>query len=44
MGSFNLLKVLLKDVCNISDNKFALQIRKKIYIFFSMFYFQAFIF
>ena len=31
--SFNLLKVLLKDVCNISDNKFALQIRKNIHIF-----------
>ena len=41
---FNLLNVLLKDVCNISDNKFALQIRKKIFIFFSMFYFRAFIF
>ena len=39
-----LLKVLLKDVCDISDNTFALQIRKKIYIFFSMFYFRAFIF
>ena len=42
--SFNLLNVLLKDVCNISDNKSALQIRKKIFIFFSMFYFRAFIF
>ena len=29
MRSFNLSKVLLNDVCNISDNKFALQIRKK---------------
>ena len=38
-----LLTYLLKDVCNISHNKFALQIRKKIYIFFSMFYFRAFI-
>ena len=44
MRSFNLLNVLLKDVCNISDNKFALQIRKKIHVFFSMFYFRAFIF
>ena len=34
---FNLLNVSLKDVCNISDNKFALQIRKN--IFFSMFIF-----
>ena len=42
--SFNVLNVLLKDVGNISDNKFALQIRKKIYIFFSMFYFRAFVF
>ena len=34
LRSFNLLNVLLKDVCNISDNKFALQIRKKnIHIF-----------
>ena len=30
---FNLLNVSLKDVCNISDNKFALQIRKNIHIF-----------
>ena len=44
MRPFNLLNVLLKDVCNISENKFALQIRKKIFIFFSMFYFRAFIF
>ena len=33
MRSFNLLNVLLKDVCNISDNKFALQICKKMCIF-----------
>ena len=33
MRYFNLLNVSLKDVCNISDNKFALQIRKNIHIF-----------
>ena len=38
MRYLNLLHDSLKDVCNISDNKFALQIRK-IYIFFSMFIF-----
>ena len=38
MRYLNLLHVSLKDVCNISDNKFALQIRK-IYIFFSIFIF-----
>ena len=37
MRYLNLLHVSLKDVCNISDNKFALQIRKTLYIFFSMF-------
>ena len=37
MRYLNLLHVSLKYVCNISDNKFALQIRKN--IFFSMFIF-----
>ena len=43
MRSFNLLKFLLKDVCNISDNKLHYKFVKKIYIFF-LFYFRAFIF
>ena len=46
MRSFNLLNVLLKNVCNIS-NKFALQICKNIHIFldvlFSGLYFFRFI-
>ena len=33
MRFFNLLNVLLKYVSNISDNKFALQIRRHIHIF-----------
>ena len=48
MRSFNLLNVLLKYVCNISDNKFALQIRKKnmqifLDVLFSGLYFFRFI-
>ena len=33
MRYFNLLNVSLKDVRNISDNRFSLQIRKNIHIF-----------
>ena len=38
MRYLNLLHVSLKDVCNISDNKFALQIRKKYTYFYRCFF------
>ena len=40
MRYLNLLHVSLKDVCNISDNKFALQIRKNIHIFLDVYFFR----